>query len=51
MTDQEMEMWQRIDIMGDRIEELEKAVEDQTQAFVTAVNLIATLLRENKNDK
>lgn len=49
MTEQEMEMWQRIDIMGDRLDKLEKDSEDKTQAFVTAINLIAELLKENRN--
>ena len=49
MTDQEMEMWQRIDIMNDRIEELEQKIDDQTRSFTIAVNLIADLLKEQKS--
>ena len=33
MTESEMEIHQRIDVMGDRIEELEKIVDDQVKAF------------------
>ena len=48
MTESEMEIHQRIDVMGDRIEELEKIVDDQVRAFTVAVRLIADLL-EKKN--
>ena len=43
MTESEMEIHQRIDVMGDRIEELEKIVDDQVRAFTVAVRLIAEL--------
>ena len=48
MTESEMEIHQRIDVMVDRIEELEKIVDDQVRAFTVAVRLIAELL-EKKN--
>ena len=50
MTESEMEIHQRIDVMGDRIEELEKIVDDQVREFTVAVRLIAELL-EKKNGK
>ena len=50
MTEQEMEMWQRIDVMGDRIERLEKDVDDHMRAFTSAMILIADLL-EKKNEQ
>mgnify|MGYP001221980630 CR=1 FL=1 len=50
MTEQEMEMWQRIDIMSDRIEKLEKDVDDHMRAFTSAIIIIHDLL-EKKNEQ
>ena len=50
MTEQEMEMWQRIDIMGDCIEKLEKQIDEQVRAFTIAINLIADAM-EKKNEQ
>ena len=41
MTDEEMNLWQHIDEMRDRIEELEKQMAEQVRAFTVAINLIA----------
>ena len=50
MTESEMEIHQRIDVMGDRIEELEKIVSDQLTQFTVAIKIIKELL-EKKNGK
>jgi len=48
MTDQELEMWQHIDLLRDRIEKLEQQIEDQVRSFTLAMNLIADAM-EKKN--
>lgn len=50
MTDEEMNLWQTIDEMRDRIEELEKQMADQVKAFTVAVNLIADGM-EQRNER
>lgn len=50
MTDQELEMWQHIDLLRDRIEKLEQQMDDQVKAFTVAINLIADSM-EKKNGK
>lgn len=47
MTDEEMNMWQHIDLLRDRVEELETQVKDQLNAFTIAMKLIADGLEKN----
>tara|TARA_B100000242_G_C43045788_1_gene488103 strand:- start:1619 stop:1771 length:153 start_codon:yes stop_codon:yes gene_type:complete len=50
MTESEMEIHQRIDVMGDRIEHLEKLMDDQIRQFTVAIRIIQELL-EKKNEQ
>lgn len=50
MTESEMEIHQRIDVMGDRIEQLEKLMDDQISQFTVAIRIIQDLL-EKKNEQ
>lgn len=50
MTEQELEMWQHIDMLRDQIEQLQKQMDDQVKAFTVAINLIADSMEKKHGE-